>query len=388
MTRENGRGFHFGLEAEFLLVDAETFLPLWHRDLTFRELNDVLESIPLDGLPALDGLELEAPHRKLMPFVVEGYHIPDPQFRPIDILPKGVEIRTPISPSVESCLESMRVLYGRMQEALAGRGYRAVTLSYHPTEDHFEGPQNKRRHDYWQWAMQVMLTYGPDINVSLPPDLTARLDIEDLSAKVNHYAPALTALSLASPLHKGGLWEIRGRVGKSVRTYRRSVIAPAIEVHLEEAGRLEFKTFDMPFRLEDFGCYLLTWLALVLDDGLQGRASNQTRVYDLGAVARFGLEAEAVRERAAAVLDRAPGVLSSWGFDPAPLETFRRRLETNRLPADDIIELYRRHRSLPAVLRHLADATAPEAVGPEDHRGRRREGPSFMKPFHRKEISS
>ncbi len=388
MTRENGRGFHFGLEAEFLLVDAETFLPLWHRDLTFREVNDVLESIPLDGLPALDGLELEAPHRKLMPFVVEGYHTPDPDFHPIDILPKGVEIRTPVSPSVESCLESMRVLYTRMQEALARRGYRAVTLSYHPTEDHFEGPQNKRRHDYWQWAMQVMLTYGPDINVSLPPDLTARLDIEDLSAKVNHYAPALTALSLASPLHKGGLWEIRGRVGKSVRTYRRSVVAPAIEVHLEEAGRLEFKTFDMPLRLEEFGCYLLTWLALLLDDGLKGRASNQTRVYDLGAVARRGLEAEAARERAAEVLDRAPGVLSSWGFDPAPLETFRRRLETNRLPADDIIELYRCHRSLPAVLRHLADATASEAVGAEDHQGRWREEPSFMRPFDRKEIPS
>lgn len=28
MNRENGQGFHFGLEAEYLLVDAETFRPL------------------------------------------------------------------------------------------------------------------------------------------------------------------------------------------------------------------------------------------------------------------------------------------------------------------------------------------------------------------------
>ena len=38
-TREDGRGFHFGIEAEYLLVDAETFRPLWHPDLTFEELN-------------------------------------------------------------------------------------------------------------------------------------------------------------------------------------------------------------------------------------------------------------------------------------------------------------------------------------------------------------
>ena len=38
-TRENGRGFHFGIEAEYLLVEAETFRPLWHHDLEFEGLN-------------------------------------------------------------------------------------------------------------------------------------------------------------------------------------------------------------------------------------------------------------------------------------------------------------------------------------------------------------
>ena len=36
--------------------------------------------------------------------------------------------------------------------------------------------------------------------------------------------------------------------------------------------------------------------------------------------------------------------------------TFVRRLETKRLPADDIIDSYNRERSMPAVLRHLAFA--------------------------------
>ena len=53
MNRENGRGFHFGLEAEYLLVDAETFRPLCHRDLSFRELNGALEGIDVADVPAL-----------------------------------------------------------------------------------------------------------------------------------------------------------------------------------------------------------------------------------------------------------------------------------------------------------------------------------------------
>ncbi len=354
MNQENGRGFHFGLESEYLLVDAATFRPLWYRDLSFSRLNEALESIPLDDLPPLDGLELEPPHRKLMPYAVEGYHVPDPDMNPIDLWPKGIEIRTPVCPSIEACLECLEVLHERLQGALERLGYQAVALSHHPTEDFFEAPQNKRRYDFWQWAMQAMRTYGPDINISLPAHLNALLDVEDLHAKVNYYAPALTALSLASPFLRGGLWRIRGRVGKSIRTYRRSVTAPAIELHPQEAGRLEYKTFEMTPRLDDFYAYFLLWLELLLDGSLRGRASDQSRIYDLGVVARDGLQVETVAERAAEILERAPAALTKWGFDPGPLEPFQRRLETGRLPADDLIELFEREGSIPGVLRHLA----------------------------------
>jgi len=37
MTHQNG-GFHFGLEAEFLLIDADSFRPLWHPQLRFDQL--------------------------------------------------------------------------------------------------------------------------------------------------------------------------------------------------------------------------------------------------------------------------------------------------------------------------------------------------------------
>jgi hypothetical protein len=354
MMRYSRNGFRFGLEAEFLLVDAASFRPLWHRDLTFEKLNAALESIPVSEFHCGD-FKLEPPHRKATPYIVEGYHLPDPEMRPIDLLPKGVEIRTPICGSIEDCLAALKTLHTRLQDALAELGYRAAALSFHPTEIHFEGPQNKRRHDFWQWAMEAMVTYGPDVNVGLPQDVATELDFADLHQKVNFYAPALTALTLASPLRHGDLWRIRGRVGKSVRTYHRSATAPAIEIHPLEQLRLEFKSFEMVTSLSDYRNYFLLWLALLLDHGLKGRASDQTRIYDLGRVACHGVQAETVLERANEVLTRAPDVLSPWGFDCESLEPFRRRLEIGHLPADEIVTIFEREKSIPAALRHLCD---------------------------------
>jgi carboxylate-amine ligase len=274
--------------------------------------------------------------------------------QPFDLLPKGIEIRTPVCGSIESCLDCLAKLHERLQSVLSPLGYQAVSISHHPLETSFEGPQNKRRHDYWQWAMEAMLTYGPDVNVSIPPDLQSKLDLADLFAKVNYYAPALTALTLASPFRAGELWMIRGEIGKSLRTYRRSVIAPALEVHLEERGRLEFKPFEATNRLDDLHAYFLLWLTLLLDDELMGRASNQSRIYDLGHIALNGLETPTVRERVAEVLERAPQALAEYGFNSDVLEVFQARLDSGRLPADELIDIYQRRNSITDVLRSLS----------------------------------
>jgi hypothetical protein len=347
-------GFRFGLEAEFLLVDASSFRPLWYHDLQFESLNAILEAIPADDFQC-ESFRVEPPHRRPGPYTVEGYHLPDAQMNPIGLLPKGVEIRTPVRSSIEESLVALKALHGRLQHALAEVGFQAVALSFHPTEVHFSGPQNKRRHDYWQWAMAAMLTYGPDVNISLPEALTRRIDVKDLNEKVNYYAPALIALTLSSPLRDGKLWRIRGRVGKSVRTYHRSVVAPALEIHPEERFRLEFKPFEMTCSLADYRNYFLLWLALLLDEGLKGRASDETRIYDLGRIARDGLEAETVRERAGAVIERASHALTPWGFDCTPLDSFRLRLELGRLPADDIVSIFQREKTIPGTLRHLSN---------------------------------
>lgn len=332
--------FYFGLEAEFLIVDSETFNPLWHPQLSFEKLNHILEAATDRFNGNLEGLEIEKPHTKLMPYAVEGYAIVDQDFFPTDLLPKGIEIRTPVRHSIEDCLVSLHELHTNLQIELKNYGLLASSLSHHPTESKFYGPQNKRRHDYWQWSMEVMTTYGPDFNISLPQSLRQSIDPDILDQKVNYYGPSMVAFSLASPFLSGEPWKIRDSIGKSVRTYRRSILAPLIELHPEENGRMEFKGFDMPWHREDFHAYFLLWLTLLLDTELTGRASKSSRIFDLGQVARLGWHAETIQERADEILNSAFHVLPQWGFETKPLFQLRERLLQQMTPADLLIQDY------------------------------------------------
>lgn len=345
------KGFRFGLESEYLVVKKDDFTPLWHHDLTFENLNGIFESISLEGIPSCDGLDLEPPQTKLMPFVVEGYHLPDMDMNAKELLPKGVEIRTPVCDSLPHVLQVHTTLFNRLKSKMNESGYDLVCLSHHPLHSKFSGPQNKRRHDYWQWSMEVMTTYGPDINVSMPEELAALVSETELEEKINYYGPALSALSVASPFVDGKPWELRDGIGKSFRMHKRSYIAPPIEFHPTEKNRYEFKVFDMPNSVEEIEAQFLSFIALVLDESLLGRASKQTRIYDLGQVARHGLQAEDMSARATELLEKAPAVLKEWGFDPQPLEVFKKRILSGKTPADEMIELYQKTGSLTEVLK-------------------------------------
>lgn len=345
-------GFRFGLEAEYMLANAQDMKPLWYRDVTFRELDEMFEAISLEGIPSLEGLAAEPPHEKLMPFIVEGYGIPDENFVVKDAYPKGVEIRTPVCHSLEQTFEVFELLYKRVKSALSEKGFCPIAISHHPIESKFSGPQNKRRHDFWLWAMEVMTTYGPDINVSFPKDVTEKLfsNIDDLNAKVNYYSPALAAISLASPFFQGSPWEIKGQRGKSYRTFKRSVVAPAIELHADENFRIEFKVFEMTTKSREFHNYFLLVLALFLDESLTGRSSNQERIYDLGAVSRFGIHAEGMKARLDEILSNAPQILSKFGFDPSPLKSLNLTMTT----ADRMLSLYDDGKSIPEIMREFS----------------------------------
>jgi carboxylate-amine ligase len=351
MNKAQNKNFNFGLELEYLLTDKISGQALWHQDLKFSTLNECFESISMDGIPSMEGLDLEPPHKLNLPFVVEGYHVPDSDFNMIDILPKGVEIRTPVMQSIADCLNISKELFDRMKNGLETLGYSPVALSHHPLYSEFTGQQNKRRHDYWQWAMEVMTTFGPDINVSLPSDLMKHMDLKDLEAKVDYYAPAMAAFSLASPFVNNDLWKIRNTYGKSFRTHKRSYIAPPIEIHPEEGFRLEFKVFEMTPDLIDYQNFFLLFLTLLLDENLKGRASKQSRIYDLGQVAQFGFKAPEIQARASALLLSSSQILPKWGFNSDSLVDFINRLEKNQTPADLMIQEFLQTQDLNSILK-------------------------------------
>lgn len=354
-TTYQNKTFQFGLEAEFMLVQIPEYRPLWYQDLNFQELNQLLEKISLTGIKgSLDLFDVEPPHKKKMPFVVEGYHIPNENSQMVDILPKGIEIRTPVCNSIEDCLFDLALLFDRMQEALAQKNLKAVCLSHHPVEFEFHGKQNKRRYDYWQWAMEVMTTYGPDINVSVPFELLQDFDLRDFGKKINYYSPALTAISVGSPFLKNELWLVSGHEGKSYRTYKRSVIAPPIEYHPQENNRFEFKVFEMSPYLKDYHNYFLLYLVLFLEKRLQGRSEKYERIYNMGSVAVHGLKGIGVKDKLTEILSYAPEILTRYGFDPFPLENLAEKIHQEQTLADELSDLYKIDKSIPKVLEHVS----------------------------------
>lgn len=192
--------FSFDLEAEFMLASSSTLEPLWFKDLNFSTLDQVFDSISLKDIPSLEGLDPEPTHKRVMPFVVEGYALTDDKFEICEMLPKGVEIRTPVCKSLDQVLSVYEELFSRVKNALSLHGLLPVAISHHPIETKFYGPQNHARLDRWAWVMEVMTTFGPDINVSFPKNISDRLslDLGDLNVKVNYYAPAMVSLSLFS----------------------------------------------------------------------------------------------------------------------------------------------------------------------------------------------
>lgn len=348
-------GFLFGIEAEYMLAEATSCRPLSHHELSFEPLNELLESIPVNDLPPVAGLLPQPPHSRVMPYVVEGYHLPDPQAAASTLVPKGIEIRTPVCRTIEETVDVLGELHARMQQRLAASGLTSVALAHHPYDDQFTGSQGARSESAWRWSMQAMLTYGPDVNVGLPREHFARLDIADLFAKVNFYAPAMTLFSLAAPLHQGHLWSYLGRIGKSLRTFRRSTVGQALELHPEQPGRLEFKCFDMSNRADDFGAYLALWTAVLLDDSMRGRSDEASRHYELQTVAIEGLQNVALRDRAVELLDRSVSTLEKHGFEPELLAPLFERLQRNRLPADELIERIEQGESVNEVLKDLAE---------------------------------
>ena len=353
--------FGFGIEGEFLLLNAATGRPLRLEELDFQQLRRLVDGIPADDISS-DGLNIKPLHVKACPFLIEGYYLTDSDMKPTRMLPKGIEIRTPIAATIEDSIDTLKTMFERLQERLRREGLSAAVISHHPTASDLEAPQNYRRHDYWQWALTAATTYGPDINISLPRKLSDRIDRDHLARKINHYLPPLIALTLNSPFYLGDLWRVGGRIGKSIRTFRRSRWAPLCYIHEKPRLRYEFKGFEMSPYLSDYQAMFLVSLAILLDGSLDGRATELVARDELREIAIAGLAVPTVRKRASIIIESARATARKLGFGDRGLDVFAGRLEGEQLPANEIISTFETKGSINGTMRtltHLSDGQRP-----------------------------
>lgn len=346
-----------GIEFEYLLVDTDGPTAGRVRDfgnLDFAELSRVLENKPGRDDPGLPTGDLGI---KSGYWYLEGderFH-EDGRFRTLAV--KGVEIRTPPATNVREAVLRLLDIERQLSGCLAAHGLGLGIAGFNPVRDAyaFEPPLNaweqalRQRHRAYDGSLVSTLSYGPDINLSVPGWSPQR----NLQAarKLNAYAPYLVPFSFSSPFFAGQPWQ-----GCSKRTWERAPLRPAVKLYLDasslsdlgeqsqlvyparlahEDGRLEFKAFDA-FVSTDLllACsYLL--VGVCLDDELPRRSeSPDLDLYRRAALA--GLRDPMIHDGARELLTRVRFALIRDGQGDAadalePLESLMSRRST---PAD------------------------------------------------------
>jgi hypothetical protein len=110
----------------------------------------------------------------------------------------------------------------------------------------------------------------------------------------------------------------------------------------------------MTRNVKDFENYFLLVLALFLDETLTGRAGQQERIYDLGSVSRFGLLAEGMKYRFQEIYEHAFKILPQYGFNPVSLKNLESKIEKNLTPADEMLMLFEKTKSIQEVMRQYS----------------------------------
>ncbi|MGB6301584.1 MAG: glutamate--cysteine ligase, partial [Rivularia sp. (in: cyanobacteria)] len=360
--------FHFGIEHEVAFIDnAGNFADF--SNVKFADFNQIVEKLPVykDDYPELRIGDAGIKQKR---WYIEGFERFADSEKVVECVPKGIEIRTTINPDIHSAIAELSESFRLLKEAAAGYGFSPALISFNPNYDAFvpNPPLNeyetKRRNasPEKQTANIPMLTYGPDLNISMVGLTTER--IIDIGKKLTYYSPYIIPFSYSSPFYQGRLWS-----GFSVRTFVRTGRRPAAMVFLEkqeeliksipsltkiaripaEIGRIEFKAFDS---CSDFSIYagLLALLkGIVLDESLPGRAMvPDAQKHQVSA--QQGFDNEEIFTNAKLILKAVETALVNDADVNllAPLKTFLEKRET---PAHELIRLYKNTNSIEATLK-------------------------------------
>jgi hypothetical protein len=361
--------FKFGIEHEVGFVDNTGKFMDFSR-ATFADFSQIIDALPEyqdDHLYLHIG---DAGIRKKR-WYIEGFERFGESGEATDCIPKGIEIRTTIHSEIESAIAELNQSYNLLRQAAQSFGFSPVLVSFNPYQTVYEPqpPLNAYELSELQEAPEeqtvniYMVTYGPDLNISVTDLPTAA--VIDIGKKLTYYSPYIIPFSYSSPFYNGILWD-----GLSVRTFIRNGKRPATRVFVKntdelipsspsltkiaripaEVGRIEFKAFDT---CSDFSLYaaLLTLLkGLILDQTLLGRATTpDSSLFQLSAKEAF--DNEGIYAIATQILTAAELALVN-DPDINLLKPLKNLLEKRETPAHQIIREFQHSGSIEATLKN------------------------------------
>ena len=224
---------------------------------------------------------------------IEGIERFDETGNLLQCIPKGIEIRTTVHENIAATLAELETSFAELTSMARQFGFSPIATSFNPLRTEFipnpplnayelermaQSPEDQTEH-------LPMLTYGPDLNLSVIGASTAQTI--DWAKKLTYYSPYLVPFSYCEGLYGGKIWP-----GKSVRTFHRTGLRPAVLVFVQdqadvidcepslvkwtpkfgEWGRIEFKAFDSCANFDRYGELFVLLKGVLLDHSLKGRA--------------------------------------------------------------------------------------------------------------------
>lgn len=320
--------FRFGIEHEVAFLNQNGQFADY-TNTSYNALAQIVAELPVydSDYPQLRVGDGGIKHKR---WYVEGFERFEDSETPVDCPPKGIEIRTTIHSNIAGAVAELCQSFDILRAVASRFGYTPIALSFNPIQTKFwpDPPLNdyelaRRTGSPEMMSAHIpMLTYGPDLNISL--DSLSTPEMIDLGRKLTAYSPFIIPFSFSSPFYDGQLW-----AGLSIRTYVRTGVRPAALVFVDdestllesnptlteiarveaEIGRIEFKACDSCRDFSLYGSLLALLKGLCLDQTLPDRATVPDASLHQHS-AKHGFESQSIFETAQTMLHAAAQALA------------------------------------------------------------------------------
>lgn len=357
--------FKFGWEVELMITDKK-FNPLYDKHLLFNDVQNLINSVPVDDIPYL---KEKYTGSGLRPYYVEGYDAGYDQDKVRSVSVKGIEIRTPIAFSISDSVALFEEYYEKMQKVMQSSGMNLSCFGNHPFQNAYKGERARRNVIEWASAEVAMTTHGLVINISLPDRLEEKLDRAHLANRFSFASPAMVLLAGNTPFKDGGLWKPEGRQAFSDRSYRRSFVRDTVYYRDDQHHRKEVTLFDMTNDLTLYTAYAALSLGIILSEEelpvIPDRFSKENirRATLAGYEARFmdrHFDTFSPASAVESVLSVCSTSLSRHGFNEDMLKPLWNLLAKREMPAEQTIRDYQNSGSIQNVLKQRSNLIKPD----------------------------